>query len=728
LADDKNKLDQLSGIVERVTFHSEESGFAVLRVKAKQYKQKELLTVTGTLPCINTGEYIYAKGNWHNDSRHGLQFKAIFIKAMPPNTLEGMEKYLASGLIKGIGPHFAKRLIQAFGENVFEIIETQPQRLSEVEGIGKIRAERIISSWSEQKIVREIMVFLQSHGVGTSKATRIYKTYGDEAINIVSENPYRLAKDIHGIGFLTADRIARNLGISENSVIRARAGINYVLMEALSEGHCGLHKDDLLAKAEKLLAIDQDTLCEGLNLELAEYNLVEDTVLSVPSIFLGAYAAYERSIARKLKELAEGIPSWHDIDRNKAISWIESKLDITLADKQKLAIEQTIKSKVTIITGGPGTGKTTLLKSLVNILKQRKLKILLCAPTGRAAKRLTEATGVEAVTIHRLLKFDPVRWGFQYNQDNLLPCDILVIDESSMVDVQLMNSILKALPIEAGLIIVGDVDQLPSVGAGQVLADLINSKAFSVIKLDQVFRQAQGSNIITNAYRINRGVMPQLNFQGEKSDFYFIANDTPEGVAEKVVRLVSELIPQRLKYHPVDDIQVLTPMQRGSCGAISLNVALQQALNPNNDTGIEKYGQRYAVGDKVMQTINNYNKEVYNGDIGIICDVCQTEQEVNIKFDDRVVRYDFSELDELTLAYAVTIHKSQGSEYPVVVIPITMQHYKMLQKNLLYTAVTRGKKIVILVGQQKAIAIAVKSDNKLQRLSKLKELLSANIS
>jgi exodeoxyribonuclease V alpha subunit len=449
----RTDFEYISGIVERITYRSDETGFAVLRVKV--VKRKDLVTVTGSLPSICVGEYIHASGVWANDNKHGLQFKADFIKAMPPNTLEGVEKFLGSGLIKGIGPHYARKLVDMFRERVFDIIERSPNLLTTIGGIGKLRARKITASWAEQKVVREIMVFLQSHGVSTTRATRIYKTYGENAIKVVGENPYRLAKDIIGIGFITADKIAKNLGIGEHSIIRARAGINYTLTEALSDGHCGLAKNLLIEKAEKLLSIPNTILNEALDEELKAGDIVEGTVNGEVVIFLGAYATYEKNIAIKLKAMNQGSPVWNDIESDKAIGWVEEKLSIELAENQKEAIRQVINSKVTVITGGPGTGKTTLLKSLIKILKARKYKILLCAPTGRAAKRLSETTGLEAYTVHRLLKYDPSIGGFQYNQDNPLKCDALVIDESSMVDVPLMNHILKALPLEAVLIMVG---------------------------------------------------------------------------------------------------------------------------------------------------------------------------------------------------------------------------------------------------------------------------------
>jgi exodeoxyribonuclease V alpha subunit len=497
-------------------------------------------------------------------------------------------------------------------------------------------------------------------------------------------------------------------------------------MEAVSDGHCGLPRSLLLKKAESLLAIPDSILNEALNQEIKENSLIEDKIGEDIVIFLGAYYTYEKNIALKLKRIARDKPLWHTLDYEKAIAWVEHKLSIELADNQKEAIRQAVTSKFTVITGGPGTGKTTLLNSLLNILLAKKYKVLLCAPTGRAAKRLSETTGKDAYTIHRLLKFNPSLGKFEYNQDNPLDCDLLIVDESSMVDVQLMNSLLKALPDSAALILVGDVDQLPSVGAGQVLKDIIDSQKFNVVKLTQIFRQAQNSDIILNAHKINQGLMPNLTLSQERegdTDFYFINATTPEDTVNKVIELVAKRIPAKFHFNPIKDIQVLCPMQIGGCGAISLNVALQNALNSNIEHSVTKYGQRYAINDKVMQTENNYDKDVYNGDIGTIKAIDPIEQEVIIEFDDRDISYNFNELDELTLAYAITIHKSQGSEYPVVVVPIVMQHYMMLRKNLLYTGITRGKKLVVMVGEKKAISIAIKSRGNTSRYSKLCDLL-----
>lgn len=737
-----NLREHLSGIVERVTFHNLNNGFCVLRVKVKGHK--DLVTVTGIVPSVSPGEYIKCSGLWYNDLNHGKQFKADFLRSMPPSTLEGIEKYLGSGLIKGIGPHFAKKLIAAFADKVFEVIENQPELLSTVEGIGKIRAESICSNFRDQKVVREIMIFLQSHGVGTTRATRIYKTYGEDAIKLVSENPYRLAKDIRGIGFISADTIAGNLGISKDSLIRARAGISHILLEATSSGHCGLPLELLTQNSQELLKIDESKIELALKEEIKIKTLTNDKLGDVESIFLTSYYLYEKNIARILQSMASSI-SWNNsISKTGVkeeviftINQVEKQLNIKLAQSQKLAIIQALSSKIMVITGGPGTGKTTLINALLKTLDSKNLNIKLCAPTGRAAKRLSESTGLEAVTIHRLLEVDPNHGGFKRNEESPLSCDYLVIDETSMVDVQLFHSLLKALKPETALLLVGDVDQLPSVGAGQVLSDIISSKAIPTIKLTEIFRQAAKSDIITNAHLVNKGIVPSLRSKQnpqssnedadvKESDFYFVEAELGENIISKIIKLVKERIPKKFKLNPVKDIQLLCPMQRGGAGARSLNIELQKALNSHYGSGIIKYGQTFAHNDKVMQTENNYDKEIYNGDIGTIKSINELDQEVIINFYGRELTYNYADLDQITLAYATTIHKSQGSEYPAVIIPLTMQSYMMLRRNLVYTAITRGKKLVVIIGQKKALALAIKDNRTSARYTKLKEWLVLN--
>jgi exodeoxyribonuclease V alpha subunit len=716
--------EPLSGLVERVTFHSPDTGFCVLRVKVRGHR--DFVTVLGSAASIQPGEFIQASGRWDNHREHGLQFKTTFLKAMPPSSLDGIEKYLGSGMIKGIGPHFAKKLVKAFGEAVFNVIEATPERLRELNGFGPKRVERITSGWADQKAIREIMVFLQSHGVGTSRAVRIYKTYGADAIPLVSENPYRLARDIKGIGFLTADQIAEKLGIEKTAMIRARAGISYTLTEAESEGHCGLPEDELLPMAEKLLEIPPEVLRDALRQELQDETVVADTIGERRCIFLGHLWTSEKIVAERLRALATGQPSWPEIDTEKAVPWVEKKLGVTLAGSQREAVKMAVSSKVIVITGGPGVGKTTLMNAILRILAVKGVAVALAAPTGRAAKRLSESTGMKAKTIHRLLEVDPKHGGFKRSLDNPIECDLLVVDETSMVDVPLMASLSRALPNNAALILVGDVDQLPSVGPGQVLADIINSSAIPVARLTEIFRQAAKSQIIMNAHRVNAGYMPNLDVpRNQQSDFYFVeARDAEDGIA-KITEIVRNRLPKRFGLDPIKDIQVLCPMNRGGLGARALNVELQKTLNPPVDsTFIERFGFTYRVGDKVMQTSNDYDKEVFNGDVGYVSRIDLDAQELVIEFDDKPVDYQVGELDEVALAYAVSIHRSQGSEYPAVVIPMMMQHYMMLRRNLLYTAITRGRNLVVLVGERRAVGMAVKGKVEIRRWSKLAEWMA----
>ena len=712
----------LAGIVERVTFHNAETGFAVLRVKARGHR--DLVTIVGHTAAIAAGEWITVTGEWVNDRTHGQQFKARFLKTSAPTTAEGIERYLASGMIRGIGPVYAGKLVRGFGEAVFDIIEGAPHRLREVDGIGEVRARRIVDAWAEQKMIREIMVFLYSHGVGTARAVRIYKTYGSDAVQVMTENPYRLARDIRGIGFKTADAIAMKLGIEKTAMVRVRAGISYALTEAMDDGHCGLPTEQLAPLAVELLEVPRELVQTALDLELAEGNVIADTVGDMPCVFLGGLYRAEKAIADRVLRLANGPLPWPYIDPDKALPWVEQKTGLSLAQSQVAAIRLALASKVLVITGGPGVGKTTIVNAILRILAAKGVSMLLCAPTGRAAKRMTEATGFEAKTIHRLLEVDPRSGGFKRNEENPLDCRLLVVDETSMVDVMLMHALLKAVPTDAALLIVGDIDQLPSVGPGQVLADIIASGAVAVVRLTEVFRQAAHSRIITCAHQINRGIIPDLSKPDGESDFFFVPADDAETAVSRIVELVKTRIPQRFGLDPILDIQVLSPMSRGGVGARSLNIELQAALNPAGERKVERFGWTFAVGDKVMQIENDYDKEVYNGDIGYIEDLDPDAGELSVSVDGRSVTYGFGELDTLVLAYAATIHKSQGSEYPAVVIPVLTQHYTMLQRNLLYTGVTRGRRLVVLVGQRKAVAIAVRNVSGRRRWSKLREWLA----
>jgi len=711
--------EYLQGSVERVTFHSPESGFCVLRVKVRG--QRDLVTVIGSAASITPGEYVECAGAWMNDRQHGLQFKTQQLRVVPPTTLEGIEKYLGSGMVKGIGPHFARKLVRAFGERVFDVIEQEPERLLELEGIGPKRKERVTSAWAEQKVVREIMVFLQSHGVGTARAVRIYKTYGDQAVERVRENPYRLALDIHGIGFKTVDAIAERLGIPHDALIRAQAGVRHVLQEIAGDGHCAAYRENLLEAAAKLLEIPGPIIEQAIEEELAQENLVAEPIEEKPALFLAALHRAERGIAEHIARLV-GEPCWGPIDTGRAIPWVEDKTGLTLSESQREAVARAVNGKVMVITGGPGVGKTTVVNSILRIIRAKGVKVLLCAPTGRAAKRLSESTSSEAKTIHRLLAFDPRTMGFKHNQDEPLDAELVVVDEVSMVDTALMNQLLRAVPDHCTLLLVGDVDQLPSVGPGAVLADLIASGAVPTVRLTEIFRQAACSKIIVNAHRINRGQMPERTGT-EPSDFYFIASDTPEDIHEKLLQVVTERIPRRFGLHPIEDVQVLTPMNRGGLGARSLNVELQQRLNPSAEPRITRFGWTYAPNDKVIQTVNDYDKDVFNGDIGRVVEIDEEEGLVFVDYDGRRVEYETGELDEVSLAYATTVHKSQGSEYPAVVIPLGMPHYMLLERNLLYTAVTRGKRLVVVIGQTKALAMAVKRLGSVKRLTNLQQRL-----
>ncbi len=721
--DSPNEL--LGGLVERVTFHNEGNGFCVLRVKARG--QRDLVTVVGHAPSVTAGEWVTASGIWYSDREHGLQFKAAFLKTSAPTSLDGIEKYLGSGMIRGIGPVYARKLVRAFGDQVFTVIEEAPERLAEVEGIGPIRRERMVAAWAEQKVIREIMLFLHSNGVGTARAVRIYKSYGTDAVKVMSENPYRLARDIHGIGFKTADAIARKMGIPKEAPVRVRAGVSYALLEARDQGHCGLPRSELIPFASTLLEVPFEAIEEAIGEELREGSIIADTVVEEDCVFLAPLYRNEQSIASLLQRL-QGTAPWAGIDTDRAIGWVQKQLQLTLAESQKAAIRTILLEKVSILTGGPGVGKTTLVHALLQILDAKRLRIALAAPTGRAAKRMSEATGREAKTLHRLLEVNPQGGGFKRNEQYPLDLDLLIVDECSMIDVPLMHALLKAVPPIAGLLMVGDPDQLPSVGPGQVLADLLASQSIPVVSLTEVFRQAAQSRIVQAAHRINTGQVPDLRNPTELSDFYFIAEDDPELAAQKLVRLVTSHIPRRFSWDPRQEIQVLCPMNRGVLGARSLNEALQSALNGESEPSIVKFGRRFAPGDKVMQIQNDYEKEVFNGDMGIVASVDLEEGTLAVDFEGREVLYPFGELDLLQPAYAITVHKSQGSEYPAVVIPVATQQYIMLQRNLLYTAITRGKRLVVLLGQKKAIAMAVRNASGKRRWSKLREWLQCPVS
>ena len=717
--------ESLSGLIERVTFHNEDTGFAVLKVKAKGHR--DLVSVVGSLASVSPGEWVTAEGQWIQDREFGQQFKAEMLTSTAPTTREGIEKYLGSGMVKGIGPVYAKKLVGQFGETIFNVIETSSALLEDVAGIGPKRRKLIKEAWAEQKVIRSIMVFLHSHGVSTSRAVRIYKTYGEEAVEKVRANPYSLAKDIHGIGFKTADQIAQKVGIPVESLIRACAGLNHVLLEATGDGHCALPVEFMKDEAGKLLMVDAKIVDTALERTLADNDLVKETIENQELIFLPALKRAEEGIAARIRGLCAAPAQYPAIDFEKAVEWCQQKTRKELAPSQREALKQALTSRALIITGGPGVGKTTLVNAILLILRAKKVRCALCAPTGRAAKRLSETTGMEAKTIHRLLEVKPGTGSFLRNEANPLSCDLLVVDETSMVDVPLMNNLLRALPMSASLLLVGDVDQLPSVGPGMVLKNLIDSGVVPVVRLTEVFRQAANSQIITTAHRINEGVMPELGAKNTESDFYFIDRDEPEVIANTLVEMIKTRIPAKSKLNAIQDIQVLCPMNRGSLGIRELNLRLQAELNPPrpDEPMVEKFGWKFRIRDKVIQTENNYDKDAFNGDIGQILRIDPVEREVLIRFDQREIVYDFGELDEIALAYAITIHKAQGSEFPVVVIPLATQHYLLLQRNLVYTGITRGKKLVVLIGQPKALSIAVRNNKTEQRFSGLLARLKA---
>lgn len=718
---------EIKGQLERITYHNEENAYTIAKMKvAGRY---DLVTVVGNLLSVSPGEVLKLKGEWSNHPKFGEQFKITSYESLIPATVKGIERYLGSGLIKGIGPVMAKRLVTKFGLETLQVIEADPKRLAEVDGIGDKRIEMIKKAWDDQKEIREVMVWLQGHGVSPTYGAKIYKKYGKESIHIVQENPYRLATDIFGIGFITADKIAEQIGISKESQIRAEAGILYVLHQLSDDGHVYYPYEPLVEECNKILGVEREIIVKAIGKVTVDREIIiedlnqEQYKENNKAIYLAKFHVCEVGIATLLKALMQSQKNLRAFDRDKAIEWVQQELKIQLAENQQMAVREAIDKKVLVVTGGPGTGKTTIINSIIRIYKRLGKKVLLSAPTGRAAKRMSEATDNAAKTIHRLLEFSPKEGGFKKNQDSPLEADLIVIDETSMVDTILMYGFLKAVPRDATLILVGDVDQLPSVGAGNVLKDIIDSGAIPTVRLNEIFRQAKESMIIVNAHRINRGEMPLFTHQGNHpQDFYFFQIEEPEKALEKIIELCKDKIPQKFGFNPIDDIQVLTPMHRGVVGSANLNIELQKCLNPSQDEFV-RGGKVLKLGDKVMQIRNNYDKEVFNGDIGKIIKIDREQQEVVVNYDGRAVPYEYSELDEIVHAYAVSVHKSQGSEYPVVVIPILTQHYMLLQRNLIYTGITRGKKMVVLVGTKKAVAIAIRNNKPQKRYTLLKDRL-----
>jgi exodeoxyribonuclease V alpha subunit len=724
----------LEGILEHIVYVNEATAWSVVRLTVPG--RREPVTAVGNLLGVQPGESVRLHGTWVDDRRYGEQFRVDSFVTVAPSTLVGIERYLGSGLVRGIGKVMAERLVRHFGLDTLETIDCHPERLVEVDGIGPVRSARIRDAWIEQREIKDVMVFLQSHGVSTTHAVRIYKMYGNRAVATVTENPYRLATDIFGIGFKTADRIAASLGIEPTSPRRAEAGALHVLGERADDGHVFFPKDRLVEEAAAMLAVEPERVLAALETLVGERRVVieprgPEAYAAGPgteAVYLASLHWAETGLGSRLRELVAGPASPADVVVERALAWVEERERIGLSDKQREAVRAGLREKVLVITGGPGTGKTTVVNAITRILARKGRKILLAAPTGRAAKRLAEATGREAKTIHRLLEFSPAEMAFARNQDNPLTADVVVVDEMSMVDTVLGYNLLKAVPLHCQLVLVGDVDQLPSVGPGSVLRDLIRSGAAAVVALTEIFRQAAESLIVVNAHRVNRGEMPASAADGQAADFYIVERSEPEDVLAAVKEIVAERIPARFDLDPVEDVQVLTPMNRGVLGTANLNAELQALLNPSGagaaaDAGVTRGTRSFRVGDKVMQIRNNYDLEVFNGDIGRVVAIDAENRSAQVRYDDRVVAYEYADLDEVVLAYACSIHKSQGSEYPGVVIPVHTQHYVMLQRNLLYTALTRGKRLVVLVGTRKALAIAVKNNRIEERFTRLAERL-----
>jgi len=725
---DDKEIKELTGQIERITYSDAESGYAVLRIAVKGYP--DLVTAVGTIASPAVGEVLSMKGLWTDHPKFGSQFKIVEYRSFAPSSIQGIEKYLGSGLIKGIGPSIAEKIVSLFGAEAFKILDTKPEKLLEIEGIGDKKAAAIHEAWLEQREMRGVMLFLQSYGIGTGYALRVFRHYGSASVQVLQENPYRLAVDIFGIGFVTADKIAFSMGFSKESPLRIRAGVLHVINELTRDGHVFVPIEELTASASEILSVSPELVEKGiedgrLNQELiiewyTDIEGKDDCAVYLPP-FHYAEVHSAKNLCRILSSPFNGQYAAPDV----VIPWVQQELGISFAGQQTEALKTALSSQVMVITGGPGTGKTTLIKAIIKIRSARGFRIMLAAPTGRAAKRMTEATGHEAKTIHRMLEYTGSSMAggdFMKNETNTLDCDLLVVDEASMIDQILFHHLLKAIPKDASVVFVGDVDQLPSVGPGNVLKDIIDSGVCPVVHLKEIFRQGEESMIVVNAHKINSGEMPCFDDKSNGTspcDFYFIEQNDPDKALEIIKELVTLRIPQKFGFDPVKDIQVLTPMHRGSVGTTRLNSELREVLNIQHGSKVQRMGRIVQEGDKVMQIRNNYEKDVYNGDIGTVLRIDGEESKVIVEMDSGRVSYDFSELDELIHAYAVSIHKSQGSEYPAVVIPIMTQHYMMLQRNLLYTGITRGKKLVVLVGTKKAVAIAVKNDKTRKRYTRL---------
>ena len=716
-------METIQGYIEYITFLNPDNGFLVAKFKEKQ--KNDLTTIIGIMPSVQPGEALSIEGDWKSHPHFGNQFEIKSFIVEIPSDIVGIQKYLESGLVKGIGPVYAEKIVKKFKEKTLDIIDENANRLLEIEGIGPKRVEMISKNWNDQKIIRQVIIFLRTHAISAAYAQKIYKIYGNASIDKVKENPYILAKDITGIGFKIADNIAEKLGIEKTSPLRIASGLEYVLFELTSAGHTCYPIDTFLSIAQKTLEVDEDIIQKTLNGLILNGQIIKEPLEknseTKECIWLRSLYTFEQNIAKELNRIKNEKSSIREINTEKALPWVEKKLNIELAKNQKEAIKKSVEKKIHIITGGPGTGKSTITNAILTILDEVTNTIFLCAPTGRAAKRLSQITNKKAFTIHSLLEFDFGSGGFKRNENSPLKCDLIIIDEASMIDTLLLYHLLKAIPSDAKVIFVGDVDQLPSVGAGCTLKDMIASEEVPFTRLTDIYRQAKDSKIISNAHMINKGEFPEINTDKD-SDFRFIFLEDLEDIEKKILYLVEKELPKKRGLHPLNDIQVISPMKRGVVGIENLNLVLQNTLNPSSKP-LLRAGKRFHVKDKVMQIRNNYNKNVYNGDIGQILRIDVIDQSIDILFDENVVSYDFSELDEVVLAYCVSVHKYQGSECPCIVMPIHTTHFKLLQKNLLYTAVTRGKKLVILIGTTKAIGIAVKNNDVMKRYTGLESAI-----
>jgi len=721
----------LTGQIEHITFTNAENGFTIAKVRVPG--RRDLVTVVGNLLAPTPGEVLDMLGEWTSHPRFGEQFKVVQFTTQVPATVYGITKYLGSGLINGLGPVMAGRIVERFGKNTLDIIENDIDRLADVPGVGVKRIAMIAKAWEAQRDIRDVMMFLQSHGVGPGYAAKIFRQYGSRSVAVVRENPYRLATEVAGIGFITADRIAENIGIPRHSPLRVEAGVLFVLQQLVEEGHVYYPRDPLIERCRDILSVEEARVGQALNTLAAGARVVverrrgaaAESSAGGDAVFLPTLHRCETVVAQRLRILLEVPRRLPSPDAAGAVAWVQDRLSMTLSENQVEALRGAMAHKFMVITGGPGTGKTTIVNAILKIFGRRSARVLLAAPTGRAAKRLSEATGHEAKTLHRLLEYSAQKGSFQRNEEKPLDGDLLVVDESSMIDTVLMHHLLKAVPLAACCILVGDVNQLPSVGPGNILGDIIDSGVVPVVRLTEIFRQARQSQIIVNAHRINQGLIPVAEAAAAndaEADFYFIEQEDPERVLDTIVELARNRIPRRFGLDPVNDIQVLTPMHKGTVGATHLNRRLQEALNPG-EGGVARGDRVYRVNDKVMQIRNNYDKDVFNGDIGRITAISTEGRELTVLVDGREVVYDFSDLDEIVHAYAVSVHKSQGSEYPAVIFPVLTQHYILLQRNLIYTAVTRARRLVVIVGTRKALAIGVKNIGTDRRYTRLCERL-----